>query len=87
MDSRQRVRIEELLAERATQRLDPAAERELAVLLAAQSGALADDAFDLAAAAIDLALLGELDEMPADVRERLSARGRAWAETMRRDPR
>ena len=85
MDPRRRARLEELLAERATQGLDPAAERELNELLEADVHFGLDDEFDLAAAAIELALLGDLDEMPRDVRERLSSTGLAWADGMRKD--
>lgn len=85
MDPRDRARLEELLAERATQGLDPGSERELRALLAAHPERSNDDRFDLAAAAIELALLGELDEMPRDVRNRLASKGRAWAANMRRD--
>ena len=87
MDSRDRARLEELLAERATQGLDAASERELQALLATGAGSVEEEQFDLAAAAIELALLGELDEMPQGVRNRLATKGRAWAETMRRDER
>jgi hypothetical protein len=85
MDPRRRARLEELLAERATQGLDPASDRELNELLEADAHCGHDDEFDLAVAAIELALLGDLDEMPRDVRERLSSTGRAWADEMRRD--
>ncbi len=81
MNARDRARLEELLAERATQGLDEVAVEELHTLLAASSQN-DDDGFDLAAAAIELALLGDLDEMPADVRDRLSLRGRAWARSL-----
>lgn len=84
MDPRDRVRLEELLAERATQGLDAESARELEVLLAAHPESAGDDRFDLAAAAIELALLGELDEMPEDVRHRLVSKGRAWARSIRR---
>ena len=87
MKSRDRARLEELLAERATQGLDPARARELAGLLAAGAGSVEEDQFELAAAAVELALLGELDEMPQDVRDRLATQGRAWVETMRGDDR
>ena len=86
MDPRELARLEELLAERATQGLPPDAERELLDLLAKSPGSL-EDLFDLAAAAIELALLGPLDEMPADVRRRVSHRGHEWAEQMRRNNR
>jgi hypothetical protein len=83
MDPRDRVRLEELLAERATQGLDAESARELEALLAAHPLSVEDDRFDLAAAAIALVMLIELDEMPEDVRHRLASKGRAWAETMR----
>jgi len=84
MDPRELSRLEELLAERATQGLSPDAERKLIELLARYPGG-PEDRFDLAAAAIELALLGPLDEMPADVRRRVSYRGQEWAEKMRRN--
>lgn len=87
MESRDRARLEELLAERATQRLAPAAEDELHTLLAAGEGSVDEDQFELAAAAVELALLGDLDEMPQDVRNRLATKGRAWVEAMRRNDR
>jgi hypothetical protein len=86
MDPRERERLEDLLAERATQGLDPGSERELQVLLAAHPECSNDERFDLAAAAIELALLGDLDEMPPDVRNRLASKGRAWAQALRRGP-
>jgi len=84
MDPRELARLEELLAERATQGLSAGAERELNGLLAKHPGS-PEDRFDLAAAAIELALLGPLDEMPADVRRRISSRGHEWADQMRRN--
>lgn len=85
MNARDRSRLEALLAERATQGLAPDADRELVVLLAANPEARDDERFDLAAAAIDLASLGELEEMPQSARERLASMARAWAEEMRRE--
>lgn len=62
-------RLEELLCDRALEGLDDAATRELASL-----GGDADWSYDLAAAAIDLASLGPLEEPPADLRAKLLAR-------------
>jgi predicted TPR repeat methyltransferase len=81
------TRTHELLSERATQGLDAADERELAALLGVQDAGHDHQEFDLAAATIELALLGELEEMPADVRRRLSNRGKVWADAERRRPR
>jgi hypothetical protein len=83
MDPRRRARLEELLAERATQGLGPIEERELAGLLSAHPGEADADRFELAAAEVELALLGHLDAMPPVVRERLSATGRAWVQSRR----
>jgi predicted TPR repeat methyltransferase len=87
MDPRDRARLDELLAERATQGLDAESRREFEALLAPHPEAVEDDRFDLAAAAIELVMLGELDEMPEDVRQRLASKGRAWARSMRRHDR
>lgn len=81
MNARDRARLDELLAERATQGLDGVATEELRALLAASAQG-DDEGFDLAAAAIELALLVDLEEMPARVRDRLVLRGRAWARSM-----
>ncbi len=81
MNARERARFEELLAERATQGLDVAASDELRALLDASSQ-IDDDDFDLAAAAIDLAMLHELEEMPAEVRDRLVRLGRQRVRSM-----
>ena len=62
-----RRRLEELLAERATQGLAPAEERELQALLAA-SPEIDVDGFDVAAAALSQATLDELEPMPRHLR-------------------
>lgn len=81
MNARDRARLQELLADRATQGLDCVAAEELRALLAASSR-IDDDGFDLAVAAIELVMLGELEEMPAGVRDRLRLRGREWVRSM-----
>ena len=60
----------DLLADRATGSLDPAARAELDALLT-QHHDLDDDSMDLAAAAAALALMGDLDPMPAGLRGRV----------------
>jgi len=81
MNARDRARLEELLVDRATQGLDGVAAEELRALLVASSR-IDDDGFDLAAAAVELAMLGELEEMPPSVRNRLRLRGREWVRSM-----
>jgi hypothetical protein len=65
-----RARLEELLGIEATQGLAPAEATELDALLAAFPDQ-DPDAFELAAAAVHLALLGPLEEMPAALAEKL----------------
>ncbi|QJW92701.1 anti-sigma factor [Frigoriglobus tundricola] len=67
---RSRDRLEELLATEATQPLTPAEESELDALLAAHPGADADG-FELAAAAIHLALAGSPEPLPTALAEKL----------------
>jgi len=81
MNARDRIRLDELLAEQATQGLDGVAADELRALLEASVRG-EDEGFELAAAAIELAMLGELEEMPASVRDGLRVRGREWARSM-----
>ena len=81
MTARDRIRLEELLAEQATQGLDGVSAAELRDLLARVPHG-DDDGFELAAAAIELAMLGELEQMPTGVRDRLRQRGRDWARSM-----
>lgn len=65
-----RARLEELLGIEATQKLSPAEEAELDTLLAAFPDQDPGD-FELAAAAVHLALLGPLEEMPTALTEKL----------------
>ena len=68
-------RIDELLAERATQGLGRSDAGELESLL--ESSPRADvDGFDLAAAALNLAMIPEVEPMPASVRARVLDRAR-----------
>jgi len=67
-------RRNELLADRALQGLDEAEVRELERL-----GAAGDDSFDLAAAAADLAMLGEPQPLPAALAARVLADARLQA--------
>ena len=71
-------RLEELLAERATQGLEPPEAGELESLLAASPDVDGED-FDLAAAALDLAMLEELEPMPRSVRRKILDRTRQEA--------
>ncbi len=68
-------RLEELLAERATQGLAAASARELEGLLAANPD-VDGDGFDLAAAALDLAMTASVEPMPARVRRAVLERAR-----------
>ena len=70
-------RLQELLAARATQGLDDAGQQELQRILTAHPE-WEDDGFDLAAAALDLALQQEVTEMPRALKQRLQARARTW---------
>lgn len=66
-------RLRELLADRALQGLEANDDRELQELLAAE-GQVDEDAYDFAAAAIDLAAMNrELDPVPPALLERLHA--------------
>lgn len=78
MDTRDRV--EQLLAERATEGLDADRAAELDRLLAAHPE-WADDTFDLAAAAIDQALSGPPEAMPGELRDRLVATAAGFSAT------
>lgn len=66
-------RVEELLAERATQGLAPAERGELQGLLAADP-AVDPDGFDLAAAALALAMTTRVEPMPARIRQAVLSR-------------
>ena len=72
-----RRRLQELLATRAVQGLDAAQTRQLQQILKGHPE-WDDEGFDLAAAAIDLALQRQLPEPPAALKERLTARARTW---------
>ena len=65
-DETQAFRAQELLLKRATEGLEPHEAAELAAL-----GADHDISFDLAAAAIDMATLRQLDDMPAGVADKI----------------
>jgi hypothetical protein len=73
-----RERLEELLAERATEALDEAAEAELARLLAEFPGA-DEFGYERAAAAVWLAAGPAVAEMPRAVQERILIRARSVA--------
>jgi hypothetical protein len=73
-------RLLDLLAARATEGVDADAQRELSSLLQGQSEVDADG-FDLAAAALYLAIAGATEEAPPELRARLERQGRAWLET------
>jgi hypothetical protein len=83
MNARQRKRLDCLLAERATHGLDHESGLELAALLAAQPE-LDDDRYDVAAAALEVALTVPHEPMPPAVKRRLASLGREWAERARR---
>ncbi len=70
-------RATELLVDRATEGLDPGAESELRGLGLAAGGFDAE-AFELAAAAIDLAHGSQDTELPGGLYQRLSLQARAW---------
>lgn len=70
-------RVLELLADRATQGLSAAEQRELEALLARIPGT-DDDALDLAAAAADLAMAPANLPVPASLRAKLSADAERW---------
>lgn len=73
-------RLLDLLAARATEGLDADAQQELSALLQGQSDVDADG-FDLAAAALYLAIAGAREEAPPELRARLERHGRAWLAT------
>lgn len=75
--SASRQRCLELLADRATGDLDVARRLELDTILR-QHPEWDDDAYELAAAALDLALAGQAPAMPDSVRQRLVATSRSW---------
>jgi len=75
-------RLLDLLAARATEGLDAEAQRELSGLLQGQPDVDADG-FDLAAAALYLAIAAASEEAPPELRACLERQGRAWLE--RRD--
>ncbi len=66
-----------LLADRATRDLDDAGRRELDAILR-EHPEWDDDGFDLAAAALDLALHPTISSMPESVRQRLANLARSW---------
>jgi hypothetical protein len=70
MTSAERQRLDELLFARATEGLDAPDEQELARLLAADQGVDAG-AYERAASAVCLAVLGGRAELPAALRARL----------------
>ena len=70
MASAERKRLDELLLARATEGLDAAEEQEVARLLTTQSNVDAG-AYERAAAAVCLAVLGGRGELPAALRARL----------------
>ncbi|MFN0011865.1 MAG: anti-sigma factor domain-containing protein [Phycisphaerales bacterium] len=78
------ARFDELLIERAVAGLSPADQTELD-LLASSLGRSDDDAFDHAAAALDLAFAAQQPQpvMPAELHERLLLKGQAWARAQR----
>jgi hypothetical protein len=67
------ARLDELLLRRATEGLDAAAAAELRALLAAHPDA-DEDRYERAAAAVLLASLGEIEPMPASVKQNLARR-------------
>ena len=79
-------RVEELLAERATQGLATAEAGELEVLLAA-SPEIDADGFDIAATALNLAMLDELEPMPRRLRRVVLDRARDELEAPTADAR
>jgi len=82
MSADARIRLEELLADRALVGLSSAEERELEGLLA-ETGSALDSGPELAAAALDLALAPRDAELPAGLRERLAAAGQEFVATQR----
>jgi len=70
-------RLQELLAMRATQGLDAAECRELEDILKVHPD-WDDEGFDLAAAALDLALQSPPPELPTALQQRLQAQARSW---------
>lgn len=76
----QRERLLELLADRAVQGLSAPEAAELERLLEIVPGARAEaDAFDLAAAAADLAMAGPIEPMPESVRAALRQQAESFA--------
>ena len=78
MASAARQRLDDLLLARATEGLDAAEEQELARLLAAEHDVDAG-AYERAAAAVCLAVLGGRGALPAALRARLERSARAVA--------
>jgi hypothetical protein len=74
-----RLRIEQLLIDRATTGLDAAGEADLKLLLQ-RTGTAFDESYELAAAAADVALRGPAPkgELPAELRQRILAAGEQW---------
>lgn len=80
MTSEAQDRVHELLADRATVGLRDAEAHELATLLKRhpELGGPDNDSFDLAAAAIGVAMNGAGDSMPTSLRRRVMADAEAW---------
>ena len=72
-----RRRLQELLAVRATQGLDAAERQELEAILKVHPD-WDDEGYDLAAAALDLALQSQPPELPTALQQRLQAQARSW---------
>lgn len=70
-------RLQELLATRATQGLDGAGHHELKQILLVHPE-WDDEGFDLAAAALDLALQHEAPDIPRALKQRLESMARTW---------
>jgi hypothetical protein len=76
-------KLQELLADRAMLGLSPSEEAELASLLrgSPSAGMVDMEAFELAAAAADLALAPPTQAMPAALRAKVGAAGRSWVQS------
>jgi hypothetical protein len=73
-----RSRCRELLIDRATYDLTPEGERELRQILSTHPDWEADEAMEETVATLHLALLGELENTPPDVLQRLHDRAGRW---------
>jgi len=80
MSTTRDARLLDLLADRATEGLDAVAQRELSGLLRERPEVDADG-FDLAAAALYLAVASASEEAPPNLRSGLERQGRAWLES------